>query len=216
MNKFELFKEKLKISLQTLPGLEAQLKMAPINRLEELKKMAQKANPRKSAVLILFYPYKEKLMLVLMKRPIDNTVHSGQVSFPGGKWEVEDKTLADTALREANEELGIEPNKVELIGNLSKLFIPPSNFEVFSYVGFANERPNFIPSKEEVEKIIETEVDVILHPQTFTNKDIQHRTGKLVNVPCYYFDNNLIWGATAMLISELTMVIENAYNEIFL
>ena len=207
MNKFELFKEKLKISLQTLPGLEAQLKMAPITRLEELKKMAQKANPRKSAVLILFYPYKEKLMLVLMKRPIDNTVHSGQVSFPGGKLEKDDKTLADTALREANEEMGIRPEKVELLGNLSKLYIPPSNFEVHSYVGFTNERPDFIANKDEVDKIIETEVDVLLHPHTFTNKDIQHRTGKLVNVPCYYIDGNTIWGATAMIISELTMVI---------
>lgn len=215
MNKFELFKEKLKISLQTLPGLEAQLKMAPLTRLEELKKMAQKANPRKSAVLILFYPYKEKLMLVLMKRTVDNTVHSGQVSFPGGKWEKEDKTLADTALREANEEMGIIPENVELLGNLSKLYIPPSNFEVHSYVGFTNERPYFIANDVEVERIIETEVGILLKPSTFTKKDINHRNGSLVNVPCYYFDNNLIWGATAMLISELTMVIGKQYHEIY-
>jgi len=215
MNKFELFKEKLKISLKTLPGLEAQLKMAPITRLEELKKIAQKANPRKSAVLILFYPYKEKLMLVLIKRTVDNTVHSGQVSFPGGKWEKEDKTLADTALREANEEMGIIPEKVELLGNLSKLYIPPSNFEVHSYVGFTRERPNFIPNKDEVDKIIETEVGILLNPQTFTNKDIRHRTGKLVNVPCYYFEGNIIWGATAMIISELNMIIGKQYHEIY-
>lgn len=215
MNKFELFKEKLKISLKTLPGLEAQLKMAPITRLEELKKMAQKANPRKSAVLILFYPYKEKLMLVLMKRTVDNTVHSGQVSFPGGKLEKEDKTLADTALREANEEMGIRPEKVELLGNLSKLYIPPSNFEVHSYVGFTDERPDFIANDVEVERIIETEVGILLKPSTFTKKDINHRNGSLVNVPCYYFDNNLIWGATAMLISELNMVIKEHYNDLF-
>ncbi|PLX11628.1 MAG: coenzyme A pyrophosphatase [Marinilabiliales bacterium] len=215
MNKFLLFKDKLKTSLQNLPGIEAQLKMAPITRLQELQKQRNSAKPRKSAVLVLFYPYKEKLMLVLMKRTDDNTVHSGQISFPGGKYEKQDKNLQETALREANEEMGIIPEKVEIIGELSKLYIPPSNFEVFPYVGFTAERPDFIANKIEVARIIETEVNILLNPATFTKKDINHRNGSLVNVPCYYFDNNLIWGATAMLISELTMIINNDYNEVF-
>jgi 8-oxo-dGTP pyrophosphatase MutT (NUDIX family) len=184
--------------------------MAPITRLQELKRQAIKADTRKSAVLILFYPSGGKIMCALMKRPTDNSVHSGQVSFPGGKFEQADIDLQTTALREAREEMGIISDDVEILGKLSPLFIPPSNFDVHPFVGFTKQRPKFILSKDEVEQLIEVEFELLLKPETLTHKNIVHRTGKLVNVPCFYFDNHIIWGATAMIISELIWVIRNS------
>ena len=212
MLKFDEFKENLKIHLNDLPGIEAQLQMTPITRLEEMKKLAEKANPRLSGVLILFYPLNGRIKIAMMKRPVDNTVHSGQVSFPGGKYEKEDTDLKATALREAWEELGIPQKEVDVIGNLTKLFIPPSNFEVHPWIGFMQNRPEFKLSKDEVDLLIEADLETLLQPETFTNKDISHRTGKLVNVPCFFLDNQIIWGATAMILNELVFIINRFYK----
>ena len=212
MLKFDEFKESLKQHLNDLPGIEAQLQMAPITRLEEMKKLAEKANPRLSAVLILFYPLGGKIKIAMMKRPVDNTVHSGQVSFPGGKYEEQDTDLKATALREAWEELGIPQKEVDVIGNLTKLFIPPSNFEVHPWIGFMQNQPEFKLSIDEVDLLIEADLETLLQPETFTNKDISHRTGKLVNVPCFYLDDQIIWGATAMILSELVFIINRFYK----
>ncbi|NOY51212.1 MAG: CoA pyrophosphatase [Chlorobi bacterium] len=209
MNDFAEFTKKLKTSLTSLPGLEAQLRMAPVMRLQELKMQAINADTRQSAVLILFYPHKGKIMCVLMRRPSDNSVHSGQVSFPGGKFEETDIDLRSTALREANEEMGIVGDDVEIIGKLSPLFIPPSNFDVYPFVGITQKRPEFMINKDEVEQLIEVEFGLLLDPGTFTHKNIKHRNGKLVDVPCFHFDVHIVWGATAMIISELIWVFKN-------
>ncbi len=213
MKNFAEFTKKLKTSLTSLPGLEAQLRMAPLSRLQELKMQAVNADTRQSAVLILFYPHKGKIMCVLMKRPTDNSVHSGQVSFPGGKFEETDIDLRSTALREANEEMGIVGDDVEIIGKLSPLFIPPSNFDVHPFVGITRKRPGFIINKNEVEQLIEVDFDLLLNPGAFTHKNIEHRNGKLVDVPCFYINDHVVWGATAMIISELIWIVKkNSFN----
>jgi len=190
-----------------LPDLLAQLKMAPITRINELSSFSDD-NAKKSAVLILFYPKNNQTHIALIKRSTDNSVHSAQISFPGGKSELTDKSLMHTALREAEEEVGIITDSVKIIGSLTKLYIPPSNFDVYPFVGVTYHTPDFKPNYE-VQKIIEVDLETLMKPETCTYKKIQHRTGNDFVVPCYYIQGEVVWGATAMIISELLEVIKN-------
>lgn len=207
MIKFKNFIQSLEKELYQLPGMDAHLKMAPITRLQELNKLSHTDEPKKSAVLILFFNDDDKTKLVFIKRPIDTSIHSGQIAFPGGKYEEGDETLVNTALREAWEEIGVDPKSVNVIGPISKLYIPPSNFDVFPYVGYTEYKPEFL-TNEEVDKLLEFDIETLLNPDTFTTREIKTRFGKLVDVPCYYIDNNIIWGATAMIVSELIDIIK--------
>lgn len=211
MHDFKVFISQLKKHLNgtMLPGQKAQLAMAPITRLEELKRMQPVKSPKQSAVLVLFYPVHIGTKLVFIKRPVDDTVHSGQIAFPGGRVEPDDKNLIDTALREANEEVNIAPRDVNIIGSLSKLHIPPSNFDVYPIIGYSTARPN-LRGNYEVDKILEVGLKDLLDPRTKTTKTIYHRLGKLVDVPCYYIEKEIIWGATAMMVSELLQLIRTA------
>jgi len=208
MSAFQNFISTLQQKLgNRLPGQIAQLKMAPITRLMELERNQTTETPRNSAVLVLFYPYQEKTRLILIKRAIDQTVHSGQVSFPGGKHEKTDKNLQETALREAYEEIGIDPLQVQIIGSLSKLYIPPSNFDVYPFIGFLEQQPQLM-GNHEVQHILEVDFDELRKPETCVEKVIFHRTGKEVRVPSYYIQNEIIWGATAMILAELLEITE--------
>lgn len=142
----------------------------------------------------------------MIVRATDNSVHSGQVSFPGGMAEKSDHSLIDTALREADEEIGIVPESIKIIGSLTKLYIPPSNFDVYPIVGVTLSTPIF-NSNSEVHKILEIDLATLTLPETFTHKQIQHRSGNEFLVPCYYIQEEVIWGASAMIISELLDVI---------
>ncbi len=198
--------------LKQLPGIESHLKMAPLSRKMELKNRLLSSNglnsnvkgniAKESAVLILFYPKNKKIHLAMIKRPEDNSVHSGQIAFPGGKVEDIDDSLVETALREANEEVGINSDNVQIIGSLSKLHIPPSNFDVYPIVGYSDTRPEFI-TNEEVDRLIEVDFESLSIPKTKTTKSIFIQNGKEIEVPCYFIENEIIWGATAMMISEL-------------
>jgi 8-oxo-dGTP pyrophosphatase MutT (NUDIX family) len=203
MSAFKNFVSELQEKLGSqLPGPGSQLKMAPVTRLLDLERNRSIEVPRKSAVLVLFYPDKDKTKLLLIKRALDETVHSGQISFPGGKYEKPDKDLKTTALREAHEEIGIEPKQVTLIGSLSKLYIPPSNFDVYPFVGFLEEKPQ-LNGNHEVQRILKIDFDELRKPETCVEKTILHRTGKEVMVPSYAIQDEIIWGATAMILSEL-------------
>lgn len=200
-----------------LPGLASQLKLAPITRLAEhtipiaIGTHASEwrgNNPKKSAVLILFYPKSDRIHLAMIVRATDNSIHSGQVSFPGGMAEKDDLSLNDTALREANEEIGIVSDSVTIIGQLTKLYIPPSNFDVYPIIGVTYSPPIF-KSNNEVQKILEIDLATLTSPETRTHKQIQHRTGKDFMVPCYYIQGEVIWGASAMIISELLEVVNS-------
>ncbi len=210
MHDFKTFTDQLNhfFNGSILPGLEAQLSMAPSTRIDELKRMIQTGEPKQSAVLVLFYPMDGKIKLVFIKRPKDNSIHSGQIAFPGGRVEEDDQSFDDTALREAKEEVNIDPGKVKVVGALSKLHIPPSNYDVYPIVGYAKNRPDF-KGNDEVDKILEVELNHLLDPKTKTTKTIHHRLGKLVDIPCYYIQGEIIWGATAMMLGELLAVINN-------
>jgi 8-oxo-dGTP pyrophosphatase MutT (NUDIX family) len=199
------------LSGEKLPGINAQLTMAPVSRLQELNNGYKALVPKKSAVLILFYPENGSTKLVMIKRAIDDSVHSGQIAFPGGKFEAKDKNLVATALRETNEEVGINPESINIIGKLTTLYIPPSNFDVHPFIAYTNEKPA-MKNNHEVEKIIELDLTDLQSPQNLTKKNIKHRFGNLIDVPCFYVHNEIIWGATAMIISELLEVIKQQSN----
>ena len=166
----------------------------------------------KSSVLILLYPGQKSgsLLFALIQRPEYDGVHSGQISLPGGRFEEEDGDLTRTALRESNEEIGIQPEGVEIIGSLSELYIPPSNFMVYPFIGYTNVRPEFVPDKKEVENIIETDLADLLNDKNIKTKEIKIRNGIKITAPCYEIDGNIIWGATAMILSEFREVIRLA------
>ena len=207
--------EKLKTELgKPLPGEEAQYRMAPPYRPNLSKEEILKLNPRISGVMLLLYEKNNLLHLVFTQRKKYEGVHSGQMSFPGGKKDETDLDIIQTALRETEEEVGIEKNKIEIIGQLSELYIPPSNFLVHPVVGFSNSIENFIPQKNEVEKIVEIPVDFFLDQQNINLKtEIKIFNGNVVYVPAYIFNEHIIWGATAIILSEFVFIVERILSK---
>jgi len=210
MTEIEDIAIKLKNRLKLpLPGTLAHLKMASEFRLEELKAGYSFINAKKSSVLILLYPNKDSIMFVLILRQNNGGVHGGQISFPGGAMEKADNNHYETALREANEEIGINANKVKIIGSLTKLYIPPSNYLVFPVVGYLNSRPKLTPDPKEVAGIIEADLLSLINTKSTNRKEVEVRGTKL-NTPYYNINGYTVWGATAMILSELIEVIKSS------
>lgn len=160
-------------------------------------------HPRQGCVLILIYPVDDRAFTVFIKRNEYDGIHSGQISFPGGQVEQQDGSHHETALREAWEETGIDPRKVSIIGELTRLYIPPSNFLVFPVLGYSYDRPSFRPDPSEVQQIIELEVSKLSDPAIITQMKITLPEGVSLEAPCYALNGHIIWGATAMMVSEL-------------
>ena len=188
--------------------------MAPKNRLEELSTFnITPPLARKSAVLILLFPDHGKLKTVLIKRSEYDGVHSGQVSFPGGKFENTDSNFEATALRETNEEIGVDPVNIEIIGQLTDFYIPPSNFLVKVFVGYTTNKPEYIPDSKEVQSVVEVDLDEFYHAGNISEKEFfsTSRREKII-APCYSIKGLEIWGATAMMLSELLDVFNQPAN----
>jgi len=191
-----------------LPGETAQMAMAPLTRKEALSEDSGLDKTKPSAVLVLFYPDHQQVKFVLIERATYNGIHSGQIAFPGGQYEPTDPNLKTTALREAKEEVGISPGQVQIIGELTKMYIPPSHFDVYPFVGFITEKPDFQVDNTETREVVAVRLEDFLNPASQTVKTIHHRTGKEIEVPCFYLNNKIVWGATAMILSELLAVIK--------
>lgn len=168
------------------------------------------AHARPSAVLCLLYPIDDQLNVLLMKRNTDRSAHSGQISFPGGKHEPTDQNLLHTAMREANEEVGIQPETIDVLGALTSLYIPVSNFNVYPFIGYAPQRPQYNINPAEVAHIIEVPVSKIMQDTAKTTTHVlspaMPTTPLLVNAYTISEDT-LIWGATAMILSELEVLL---------
>jgi 8-oxo-dGTP pyrophosphatase MutT (NUDIX family) len=190
-----------------LPGRVAQNRMSSKKRIRELLSVVSSGDEHVAGVLLLLYPNHGKLTTVLMQRTQYDGVHSGQISFPGGKREMIDETILDTALREAKEEIGINPAGIRLLGTLSTLYIPPSNFLVTPVVGFCARRPDFQLEPSEVESLLEIDVDQLTRPGIIQHKEVILSNGLSLEVPSYYIDQKIIWGATAMILSEFLELI---------
>ncbi|HMP30624.1 MAG TPA: CoA pyrophosphatase, partial [Saprospiraceae bacterium] len=137
--------------------------------------------------------------------------HSAQISFPGGKLEDSDYSHSDCALRETHEEVGIDPSSVGIIGELSSIFVVASNFMVYPFVGFTSSEPNFEPDTDEVEYIIEVPLEQLLENKYIKRKSITVSNGTLIdNVPYFNFSGEVVWGATAMILSELKDILSKS------
>lgn len=205
-NDFDEFVYELSHRLQKpLPGREAQVKMAPYP-VDESRFQENLSRPSKSGgVMILLYPHNGDIYLPLMKRPTYVGVHSGQVSFPGGKFEQEDADLRATALRETEEEIGVHSEQIEVIGTLSELFIIASNFKVYPSVGYINQRPVFVPDAVEVESVLEVSLTQL---RDLSRRGVEKMTFGDYTIHSPYFDveGHVVWGATAMMLSEFLTV----------
>jgi 8-oxo-dGTP pyrophosphatase MutT (NUDIX family) len=195
-----------------LPGKEAQLLMAPPTRSEYLKNLPDNYKIKKSSILILFYPCNNSVKTVLIRRAKYNGIHSGQISFPGGQFEKPDNNLTETALRETKEEIGIDISKINIIGNISELFIPPSLFLVLPVLGYTKKIPHFVADKKEVDEIFQINLSDLLDKNKICEKQVINSENIKINVPCFFIEDSIIWGATAMVISELIQVIRDVID----
>ncbi|MBU1822601.1 MAG: CoA pyrophosphatase [Bacteroidetes bacterium] len=203
---FDSFVVDLKQRFQRpLPGEKAHAQMVAQSAIRLYSKPNERT--RKSAVLIVFYPYQGEVYLPLILRPAYDGVHSGQMAFPGGRYEFTDEDLIRTAKREAQEEIGLRITDVHVVGVLSELFIPPSNFFVLPVVGYMNYRPEFFPDPREVEKVLEVKLSEIQDKTIVGTSTIQVRD-KTIMAPHYAIQNYKVWGATAMMISEMLTLLE--------
>lgn len=192
-------------------GEKAHMEMSPNFRTKELRELdVVKKNPRKAAVLALFYPNKsDETYIVLILRNTYKGIHSAQMGFPGGKVELTDKDLEATAIRETYEEVGVRPENINILKKLTKIYIPPSNFWVYPFIGTANHTPNFVRQETEVEKIVEVSLEDFLNESSLVEKRLSTSYAKEVDVPAFLLNGHVVWGATAMMLNEVKMVLKS-------
>jgi 8-oxo-dGTP pyrophosphatase MutT (NUDIX family) len=200
--------ESIKVKLNLpLPGLSAQLKMAPPMRT---KNIPIPTDARIGAVMILVYKKNDHWHTLFIERAKDGNTHSGQIAFPGGKKDDTDKDVIYTALRECEEEIGVPINSVEVLGVLTDLYIPPSNFIVSSIIGYISELPDLVLSKNEVANTFEIRLEDLFLPENKSKKTVKQSDdfSKEIEVPIYKIENKIdVWGATAMIIAEFETLI---------
>ena len=189
------------LQLTNFDGHSAQLKMAPILR-QNMRPSDNPGQPRIGSVLILLYCQTDQLHLVLTRRRDDLRAHAGQISFPGGKREP-NEALPTTALRETHEEIGVPAHHLTILGQITPIYIMPSDFEVHPFVAWHTngQRPIFHPAPHEVAEIIEAPLNHLLNPDTRREEMWQLRGHDLL-VPFFSIGPHKVWGATAMMLSE--------------
>ena len=208
----EYLTEKIQFRLKAgLPGEEAQKKMMAMPANLKRFDLRAREGARSSSVLILMYPGDGEVYIPLIVRNDYKGAHSGQVGLPGGKKEEEDDDLEATALRETEEELGIAREEVRILGKLTELYIPVSNFKVHPFLGMMSSKPLFKPDPYEVNRLIETPLRNLLNPELRKMKKI--KVNKVFNLDAPYFDleNQTVWGATAMILGEFMHILEDIY-----
>lgn len=189
-----------------LPGSISQKKMAPESR--DLFNMNISSKTKKSSIIILLYCKNSTWYTVLFQRPVYDGMHSGQVCFPGGKMEKRDNSLMETAIREAREEIGVDPENIKIIGELTSLYIPVSDYLVQPYIGYLDRDPVFVPDPFEVQDIITVPVQILIDPEIRKKKTVKFH-GQNIVIPYFSIEHHDVWGATAMIISEFTDILVN-------
>ena len=162
--------------------------------------------------MIILYPFQNAVYTVLTLRPSEFGIHSDQVSFPGGRFEEEDNDLQTTALRETREELGIDPSQLSVAGKLTTVYIPVSNFLVHPFVAVSPKRPQFFLNPYEVREIIETDIRIFSDDKIRGESMFGSGDKKNIEAPFYEVNKHKIWGATAMILSELENILQPLFG----
>ena len=204
------FSESLKKRLKVrLPGQDAQKIMMPeAGSLIDRFSIDIKKGANEGAVLILLYKKNGEVYFPLTQRHEYDGAHSGQISFPGGKGEDKDESVVQTALRETEEEIGVDQSSVKIIGRLTDLFIIASNFNVRPVIGFVDAPPNFVVDSREVAHVIEVSISQLLNDAILKEKEIVFKNKYSLTAPYFDFDGHHVWGATAMMLSEFKEVLK--------
>ena len=210
--KFELFLNKIDdVALVQLPGEVSHQKMMPAEWEQLLKDIDfNNFNPKIAAVLMLIYPKNGVAHLALIKRNSFG-VHSSQIAFPGGKYELYDADFMQTALRETHEEIGVVPDSIKVIRNFTETFIPPSNFMVYPFLGVSTINLKFVLQEDEVAGIVEMPLEILLNDDNVVSTKIDTAYANFIDVPAFQFNQHMVWGATAMMLSELKDVLKNVF-----
>jgi 8-oxo-dGTP pyrophosphatase MutT (NUDIX family) len=167
----------------------------------------QAKDPREASVLIVLYKKNNHFFFPVILRAVYEGVHSGQIGLPGGKKENFDLTGRDTAVRETNEELGLDKNKLEIVKKMTPLYIPPSNFYVQPYIAFYEEYDFvFNTNQTEVQEVFEIKLQKFLFQTKVVQEPVPINKSK---VPAFQYDNITIWGATAMMLNEFRFLLKN-------
>lgn len=208
---FDTFKDLIpKIKKMSVPGESSHFIMAPEVRKRELFQLdIEKKNPRHASVLMLFYPKSNNTYLSLILRPTYEGVHSGQVALPGGKVEETDLSLEEAAVRETWEEIGVKPSMITVVKPLTKVYIPPSNYWVHPFMGYVEKEPVFRKQEEEVEEVIEVAIKDLLNDDHVVSKKLSTSYATNIEVPSFILNDYVVWGATAMMLSELKTYINS-------
>jgi len=198
------FIDKLKEELvKDLPGEEFQNRMVSPHRYGDDTDFN---NCQKGSVLLLLYPSENEINIVFIRKPFHNGVHGGQISLPGGRIEESDTSSFHAALRETEEEIGVKPDNITILGSLSSLFVPASRFMVFPVVGYIDFKPVFQPNPDEVQQIIEVPLQKLIDPDNIGTK-VLVKDCRPFKAPAFNIDDHLIWGATAMILGEFVEVV---------
>jgi len=213
------FLDALKLILtQPLPGEEAQNQMTPVNSQAY---RILRPNYKEACVVLLIHLKDSIPYITLIKRAFSHPKdkHGGQISFPGGKVDEDDASFEHCALRELYEELGLDPHKVEILGQLTSLYVYVSHFLVYPFVGFMHHTPEYLPEETEVAHVFDMPLAHFLDTQNIKVKTI-HSNGRLIkDMPYYDIHGDVLWGATAMILSEFMEIIKKGnlaftYNSI--
>jgi 8-oxo-dGTP pyrophosphatase MutT (NUDIX family) len=196
---------------EELPGREAHKKMMPFSH--SLNASPSSDSVKQSAVLLLIYPTKDELHFCLTQRNSQLKYHPGQISLPGGQCEKFETNPKETALRETEEEIGVDRKQICILGQLSKLYIPVSNFNITPYLGWASKKPKFTINTNEVEQLISLPLHSIFENRYKTQQKVVLPSGEY-EVPCYNIEGHIIWGATSMMISELEELLRKHYSHL--
>jgi 8-oxo-dGTP pyrophosphatase MutT (NUDIX family) len=197
------FAEKLKIEISNgLPGTEVQWALASSDRMIKGFPRFPRDDSKAAAVMILLYQKDGLIYTVLIQRPVYDGVHGGQISFPGGKKEASDPDLIHTAIREASEEIGVNSSEINVISTLTPLYIPVSNILVTPVIGWTEKQPVFTRQEDEVVFIIEADIKTLINPSIMKIKPFEIR-GEMIDIKYFDYKDNVIWGATAMILHEL-------------
>lgn len=191
-----------------LPGEQAQFKMAPVSRLKKEHYLNDlKIIPKESAVMALIFPLNNHPHLLLTERSEKLSSHSNQISFPGGKFDVEDELLLNTAFRELEEEVGVNRENVNVISPLTDLYIPVSNFKVKPFLAYTDLEPDFKVNTVEVKSIMPLAFDKLISAEIIKFQKMNLSYDFNANVPYFDVCNKVVWGATAMILSEIREIL---------